>query len=247
MRMRFVAFLLSVASLAYLPAVSGHGQKTHEAPTGEAKTTVEPIVVSGDRIPQLALAITKDSSGALAARIDVTRFRFTPQTGGNGDGHALLTVDGDTVAAMRSAQAPLPALARGSHEVGVALVGNDGAPYVSDGRPLAARVVYRVSGTGAGTPRAFALDITNGHVARDTLRVTQGDSVQLRWRSDAALDLHLHGYDIEARVAPGDPVTMQFEADIGGRFPVALHDAQDAGGEGGHGHRALMYLEVYPD
>lgn len=93
-----------------------------------------------------------------------------------------------------------------------------------------------------GETRSFALDIHNGHVAagKRTVRVTEGDRVELRWTTDEAVELHLHGYDIRLDLNPGAPRTMTFEAHATGRFPVGIH------GSGGHGHGALLYLEVHP-
>jgi len=74
------------------------------------------------------------------------------------------------------------------------------------------------------------------------IRVTEGDVVELRWTSDEAVELHLHGYDVELQVRPGEPATMVIEAHATGRFPITSH----GWGAGGHGHDALTYLEVYP-
>ena len=36
--------------------------------------------------------------------------------------------------------------------------------------------------------------------------------------------MHLHGYDLSADVAPGSPATIQFTADVPGRFEIELED-----------------------
>lgn len=77
----------------------------------------------------------------------------------------------------------------------------------------------------------------------NTLRITQGDSVELVWLSDEAAELHLHGYDISFEVSPAAPSVVSFEARATGRFPVTSHGF---GGEQSHGHKALLYIEVYP-
>lgn len=74
------------------------------------------------------------------------------------------------------------------------------------------------------------------------IRVTEGETIDLRWTSDEAVDLHLHGYDIELRVVPGAAAVMVVNAVTTGRFPITSHGW--AGG--GHGHDGLAYLEVYP-
>ncbi len=76
-----------------------------------------------------------------------------------------------------------------------------------------------------------------------TIRVTQGESLELVWESDETAELHLHGYDISFEVSPEAPTTVTFEAHATGRFPVTSHGF---GGEHGHGHEALLYIEVYP-
>lgn len=75
------------------------------------------------------------------------------------------------------------------------------------------------------------------------IRVTEGKQLLLRWHSDEAVELHLHGYDIELDVEPGTPADMNIDATASGRFPVTSHGF---GGEH-HGHQTLLYLEVYPD
>lgn len=90
--------------------------------------------------------------------------------------------------------------------------------------------------------RVLTLSIVNGAVAGagDTVKVQQGNDLELRWSSDRPVELHLHGYDIEVKVSPQAPAVMSFKANIPGRFPVELH------GQGPGHHRPVLYLEVYP-
>lgn len=76
----------------------------------------------------------------------------------------------------------------------------------------------------------------------DAIKITEQEVIELRWTSDEASKLHLHGYDLEAQVRPGEPATMVIKAHATGRFPITSH----GWGEGGHGHHALTYLEVHP-
>lgn len=94
----------------------------------------------------------------------------------------------------------------------------------------------------AAAEQAFDLAITGGKVAaeRRTIRVAKGDEVVLRWTSDRPIALHLHGYDLEAKVPAGQTTAMRFTARIAGRFPVSEHTHGP-----GH-HRAVIYLEVFP-
>lgn len=87
------------------------------------------------------------------------------------------------------------------------------------------------------------LAIADGKLkGKTTLRVTQGQTVELRWTSDRKIELHLHGYDIEVEPKPGSPATMRFKAHASGRYPVTVHSHG-----GGHGEKAVLYLEVYPN
>lgn len=96
--------------------------------------------------------------------------------------------------------------------------------------------------------KIFELRIENGKVAKDEtrVRVTQGDTVRLRWTSDKALVLHLHGYDIQRRVEPRITIEMTFTARATGKFPVHAH-SETAAPKSGHIHEVpLMFIEVYP-
>ena len=66
--------------------------------------------------------------------------------------------------------------------------------------------------------------------------VSLNDKVTLRVRSDAADDVHVHGYDLEFEVGPGKPGELVFDAKIPGVFEVELHDAD----------REILKLEVTP-
>jgi len=77
---------------------------------------------------------------------------------------------------------------------------------------------------------------------KDAIKATQGEAIELRWTSDEAVELHLHGYDVELEVEPDEPASMVVDAYATGRFPVESH----GWGGGGHGDEALIFLEVYP-
>lgn len=108
---------------------------------------------------------------------------------------------------------------------------------------LLALVEFAPSGAHAQSSeeKAFELTIRGGQVVGGTksVRVTEGDKVTLRMISDMAIEVHLHGYDIEAEITPGAPASMSFDAFATGRFPVSVHGA-------GQHESTLLYLEVYP-
>jgi len=60
-----------------------------------------------------------------------------------------------------------------------------------------------------------------GGIQRPTIE--QGEKVVLVVRSDSGEAVHLHGYNIEKDVVPGQAVRMPFTANIAGRFEVELH------------------------
>ena len=94
----------------------------------------------------------------------------------------------------------------------------------------------------------FDIKVERGRVP-DTMRlirVNEGDIVKLRWTSDQPLILHLHGYDIEKRIAAGAVTVLAFTAYATGRFPIHVHAQGTV--VGGHAHQdaPLAIIEVYP-
>jgi hypothetical protein len=120
---------------------------------------------------------------------------------------------------------------------------------------LASPVATPADGEGAQTPaRRFELRIERRRVpqAQRVLRANEGERVELRWTTDEPLVLHLHGYDLETRVAPGKPAVTAFTAHLTGRFPVAIHVDSAPGRSGSsaksssHHHVTLLHVEVHP-
>jgi len=50
----------------------------------------------------------------------------------------------------------------------------------------------------------------------------KGDPVVVIVRSDVSDEVHVHGYDLMADVAPGKPVRIEFTANLTGRFEIEL-------------------------
>ncbi len=115
-------------------------------------------------------------------------------------------------------------------------------------------------------PRMFELMIEDGRVAasNEVIRVVEGERVRLRWLANSEISIHLHGYDIEALLAPDLPTEWNFIANVTGRFPVEVHDS-GASGHAAHDHHHsdssdhpahmapserhagnLLYFEVHP-
>ena len=56
--------------------------------------------------------------------------------------------------------------------------------------------------------------------------VPVGTQVRLTITSDAADEVHVHGYDLTAQVTPDQAVQLEFLADRPGIFEVELHDSR---------------------
>ena len=99
----------------------------------------------------------------------------------------------------------------------------------------------------AEAEKVFDLVISRGAVPVEqrVLRVVKGDPVRLRFTSDAAGELHLHAYRLEARVTPGAAVELKFNAHAEGRFRIEWHALAAMKSGNPHGP-ALATLEVRP-
>lgn len=117
-----------------------------------------------------------------------------------------------------------------------------------------ALVLLGVALLGAASPvREFDISIRDRRVEGgvSTLRVKRGDTVLLRWRTDEAVSLHVHGYDVQATPTVGSPTTLRFEATVAGRFPITAHEfgavADQIDRPKRHREVTLLYLEVLPE
>ena len=80
---------------------------------------------------------------------------------------------------------------------------------------------------GAAAGQRIEVVVTAGRVSGDTGRVpvAAGEHVTLVVTSDAADEVHVHGYDLDAELSPGQPTEIAFDATIPGVFEVELHEA----------------------
>jgi len=60
------------------------------------------------------------------------------------------------------------------------------------------------------------------------IEAKKGDFVRITVESDEPDEIHLHGYDIEKAVAPGEPARFSFRADIEGDFEMEGHEGGEA-------------------
>jgi hypothetical protein len=84
----------------------------------------------------------------------------------------------------------------------------------------------------------FDFVLKDGKLAsgQSVIQVHRGEQVVLRIKSNTADELHLHGYDLQARITPQETAVLEFSANRTGRFTLELHEAQTE----------LGALEVYP-
>ena len=104
----------------------------------------------------------------------------------------------------------------------------------------------------ASVVREFDLRIVERRVegSISTIRVNRGETVLLRWRTDEAVSLHVHGYDLQANLSPASPTSVSFEAGVAGRFAITAHEfgavADQSVPPKKHRDIVLLYLEVLP-
>ena len=81
--------------------------------------------------------------------------------------------------------------------------------------------------TASPAGQRIEVQVTGGQASGDTGRVpvAADEHVTLVITSDTADEVHVHGYDLEAELAPGQPTEIAFDATIPGVFEVELHEA----------------------
>lgn len=72
--------------------------------------------------------------------------------------------------------------------------------------------------------RTVEVDLQADAMNPAEVTVGEGDRVTLRFTADRPRELHLHGYDREVEVEPGETTTLSLEATLTGRFEVEDHD-----------------------
>jgi ABC-type glycerol-3-phosphate transport system substrate-binding protein len=79
---------------------------------------------------------------------------------------------------------------------------------------------------GGGEPESVSIDLEvrdRQLVGNDVLSAKKGDTVALNWTADESVTIHLHGYNIEESVTPGETTTFAFTADAEGHFMIEAH------------------------
>jgi FtsP/CotA-like multicopper oxidase with cupredoxin domain len=97
---------------------------------------------------------------------------------------------------------------------------------------LALRPDTTFSGDPTETPadepqeRIYDVSIEGGAMNPDEINAEEGDFVTLRLTSESPVEVHLHGYDLEEEVSPGEEAELSFEADATGQFEIEDHETE---------------------
>lgn len=235
------------------PSAEGGNERSEQQSAGRLLSKTSPDghqlrQVPADEAPDVQLAAEPDPDSGWNVHLTTERFAFTPeQVGGKarpGEGHAHLYLDGAKIARLYSDWYYLSseAVPKGKHTLKVQLNANDHTAWAVDGKVVSDTI--RLTGTGetgghqhsehserenggqASADVEVDVRITGGEVtpAPDRVEVQQGQRVRIRVTSDQADTVHVHGYDREADVAPGEPAELEFTADQPGVFEVETHE-----------------------
>jgi hypothetical protein len=124
------------------------------------------------------------------------------------------------------------------------LIASPGGDDEGDSTSQATQAAETQAGTGAETgaeteaeapappkPEVTRIQIRGGEVVGGPaeVKVKKDDTVVIVVSADAPDDIHLHGYDIEKKVEPGQPARFRFNAKFEGEFEIESHVAEDAG------------------
>ena len=67
---------------------------------------------------------------------------------------------------------------------------------------------------------------SNVQTASRRARIDLGQKVRIQVQADRSEEVHVHGYDLKADVAPGRPAVLDFTADVPGVFEVELEQSE---------------------
>jgi FtsP/CotA-like multicopper oxidase with cupredoxin domain len=104
-------------------------------------------------------------------------------------------------------------------------------------------ILIGILSTAAHAEQGYTVVIQNKQVSgpSTTIRVSQGDSVTVKFYTDEKIDIHFHGYNLSLDLAKNSSGTIAFKAHTPGRFPISYHP------ENSKEHKNLAYIEIYPN
>ncbi len=117
---------------------------------------------------------------------------------------------------------------------GLALIG----AMMSFAGPMATHATPAAPGNAAEDSASIELVVAKGRLVSgpSVTKVKANDRVRLAITTDAADELHLHGYNLHLPLKPGQRAVLEWLATRTGRFTYELH----------HADISLGAVEVYP-
>ena len=105
------------------------------------------------------------------------------------------------------------------------------APTTSAAPPSATTAPTPTASPSPSAPaadREIVVTIAKGRISPPTGRITvgKGQLVRITVISDVSDELHVHGYDLGARLPAGKPGSVEFRADKTGLFEVETHETE---------------------
>ena len=146
----------------------------------------------------------------IAASLGLLISLFFALRPGDDDDQAAQTTAAQATTAQTTTEAPPATTAPATTEAPPATT--EAPPATTASPPDTVRINYVIVD---GKPQ--------GGIARDS--VARGRTVVITVTSDVAEEVHVHGYDLSADVAPGAPATIRFVADAPGRFEIELENS----------------------
>ena len=74
--------------------------------------------------------------------------------------------------------------------------------------------------------RVYDVAIEDGAMYPSEISVEEGDLVTFRLTSETPVEVHVHGYELEGDVLPGEETVLSLEADETGRFEIEDHETE---------------------
>ena len=94
-----------------------------------------------------------------------------------------------------------------------------------------ATLLAAACGGGEAEELEITVSVEGEAMSPETIKVKQGDMVTLEIQVEEAGEFHLHGYDIEKDIEPGQVTDFFFVADATGRFKITFHHSEEGEGE----------------
>jgi len=100
-------------------------------------------------------------------------------------------------------------------------------PTVTPSTPTSGKPSNTTDPSGEQADVTINVTVANGKVnpSGSSIKVKAGQTVLITAVSDAADELHIHGYDKELALQPGKPASVKFTADMKGTFEVETHES----------------------